>query len=252
MKYDQYQEVIISGLRTLIRHEGIRSFDDERRCKSLLDDYLPQIRGRQERKMLDTAILSGIFSMILGGYMSDSEVYRKAEEKLLDETFLSGDAVEVILYWIFEASDKKIPPKPVPPKTIPTTPEKMSPPSSSSTSQQTDELIAAIQKNLQNLSSQINMRKIERTYSIVCPNMFGMPTVFLPGMSYVFNFYGLSSVYFVNACVQCDGLDYLICSVPPFGGYCLIQILGAMTMYVEDEKLKNDVIDYAKRNFWIY
>ena len=43
--------------------------------------------------------------------MSDSEVYRKAEEKLLDETFLSFDAVEVILYWIFEASDKKIPPK---------------------------------------------------------------------------------------------------------------------------------------------
>ncbi len=194
--------------------------------------------------MLDTAIVSGVFSMILGGYMSDSDVYRKAQTKLLDETFLSGEAVEVVLYWIFEASNKT-----VPQKTVPASAQK---PSVTSSSETPEQLLASINNDLQNLLLRLQSHKIERTACVVSQNIFGMPTVFMPGMVCQFTFYGATFNYTVNACVKCDGIDYLICSVPPFGGYCLIKIQGTMIIYEEDEKLRDDVINHAKKEFWIF
>ncbi len=255
MKYDLYRDVIISGLKSIIRDQGRNVFTNEKRLKGFLDDYIPQIRGRQERKMLDAAYECGIFGVIANGYESDSTIYKKAKDRLSSDTFLSDEAIEALLEWLFKAFQKTIPsktphaPEPTPIKkeettSVTVTPEVKS--TSTSSSLSPTETYRLLELFVQALT-----RKIEKTAFIIAPNVFGLPTIFMPGCVYPFTFYGVSLNYKAEACVKCDGLDYLICSVPPFGGYAVIKIEGTLITYVDDEKLRDDIINHAKKEKWI-
>ncbi len=265
MKYDQYRDTIISGLKSMIRNEGTRVFSDERRFKAMLDDYIPQIRGRQERKMLDSASECGVLGSIANGYGSDSDLYKRAKTRLADDTFLSEEAIEELLMWIYKAFGKTIPPKSSP-STSSGSPKPATPPPVTTVIVKDDEkekeketktdsssdLSMLLLQLLANSAGNVS-RKIERTLFVSCKTILGTTMVYWPGNVYSFTAYGMTANYKVDACVKCDGDDYLICSLFPFSlGYVLFKIMGIFTLCVEDQKLVNDIISHAKKERWIF
>lgn len=109
MDFDKEQDIIILGLKKLISDNGPNVFDEPRRAKALIADYLPRL-SNAEKNLLNISCECGIYKMIIhSSSYDDSSVYLKAKSLLIDDYMIAEQAAEITLERIFKACGKTIP-----------------------------------------------------------------------------------------------------------------------------------------------
>lgn len=109
MNFDKEQDIIILGLKKLISDNGPNVFDEPRRAKALIADYLPQL-STPEKNLINISCECGIYKMIVHSTSNeDRNVYMKAKSLLVDDYMIAESAAEKTIERIFKACGKTIP-----------------------------------------------------------------------------------------------------------------------------------------------